>query len=87
MQSYMRNELNVLTIKLLRRKTKFNVYKTVIRPMLLLGCKRRPLYRRKKTTKRKILRPVQHDDDSWIVQKNLEIEDLVREPIKGRVGV
>ncbi|XP_073952650.1 uncharacterized protein [Choristoneura fumiferana] len=78
----------ILVSKLLRRRTKIRVYKTVIRPILMYGCEAWTLMLKEENKLlvaerrilRKILGPTQRDDGSWRIRKNREIEDPVSEP-------
>ncbi|KAJ0179056.1 hypothetical protein K1T71_005831 [Dendrolimus kikuchii] len=78
----------VLVSRLLSRKTKIRVYKTVIRPILMYGCEAWTLTLKEENqllvTERKVLRkilgPTIKEDGSWRVRTNSEIEDLMAEP-------
>lgn len=78
----------ILVSKLISRKTKIRIYKTVIRPILMYGCEAWTLTQKEETkllvTERKIFRkilgPVRRDDGTWRVRKNQEIEDIISEP-------
>ncbi|KAI5646743.1 hypothetical protein NE865_00998 [Phthorimaea operculella] len=78
----------VLVSKLLSRRTKIRIYKTVIRPILMYGCEtwtltlkeENKLLVAERKILRKILGPVKNLDGSYRVRKNAEIEDLVAEP-------
>ncbi|KAI5639582.1 reverse transcriptase (RNA-dependent DNA polymerase) domain-containing protein [Phthorimaea operculella] len=78
----------VLTSKLISRRTKVRIYKTVIRPILMYGCETWTLTLKEEenllVAERKILRkilgPVKNEDGIWRIRKNKEIEDIVREP-------
>ncbi|KAI5635421.1 guanylate kinase domain-containing protein [Phthorimaea operculella] len=78
----------VLVSKLISRKTKIRVYKTVIRPILMYGCEAWTLTQKEENKLlvaerkiyRKMLGPTRRDDGSWRVRKNRELEELVAEP-------
>ncbi|KAI5637686.1 hypothetical protein NE865_08080 [Phthorimaea operculella] len=78
----------VLTSKLISRRTKVRIYKTVIRPILMYGCEtwtltlkeEEKLLVAERKILRKILGPVKNEDGIWRIRKNKEIEDIVREP-------
>ena len=77
----------VLVSRLLSRNTK-QIYKTVIRPILMYGCEAWTLTQKEeyrllvaeRKVLRKILGPVKRDDGTWRIRKNLEIQELVAEP-------
>ncbi|XP_013173707.1 PREDICTED: uncharacterized protein LOC106122315 [Papilio xuthus] len=78
----------VLVSKLLSRRTKIRIYKTVIRPILLYGCEtwtltlkeEEKLLVAERKIMRKILGPTLREDGSWRTRYNAEIETLVGEP-------
>ncbi|KAG7309934.1 hypothetical protein JYU34_004449 [Plutella xylostella] len=78
----------VLVSKLLSRKTKIRIYKTVIRPILMYGSEawtltlkeENKLLVAERKVMRKMLGPTRREDGSWRVRKNQEIEDLISEP-------
>ncbi|KAI5635541.1 hypothetical protein NE865_11715 [Phthorimaea operculella] len=78
----------VLVSKLISRKTKIRVYKTVIRPILMYECEawtltlkeENKLLVAERKIYRKMLGPTRRDDGSWRVRKNRELEELVAEP-------
>lgn len=78
---------SVLASKLLSRRTKIGIYKTVIRPILMYGCEAWTLTQKEENkllvTERKVLRkmlgPVRREDGSWRVRKNRELEELFGE--------
>ncbi|CAG9118642.1 unnamed protein product [Plutella xylostella] len=78
----------VLVSKLLSRKTKIRIYKTVIRPILMYGSEawtltlkeENKLLVAERKVMRKMLGPTRREDGSWRVRKNQEMEDLISEP-------
>lgn len=78
----------ILVSRLLSRRTKIRIYKTVIRPILLYGCEawtltlkeENKLLVAERNLLRKILGPTHRPDGSWRIWKNVEIDDLVEEP-------
>lgn len=78
----------VLSSKLLSRRTKIRIYKTLVRPILLYGCEAWTLTQKEEAkllvTERKVLRkilgPVRKEDGSWHVRKNKDVERLFGEP-------
>ncbi|KAI5633037.1 hypothetical protein NE865_14255 [Phthorimaea operculella] len=78
----------ILTSKLISRRTKIRVYKTVIRPILMYGCEAWTLTLKEENKLlvaerkifRKILGPTQREDGTWRSRKNLEMEQLISEP-------
>ncbi|KAM3957800.1 putative transposon-derived protein F52C9.6 [Aphomia sociella] len=78
----------ILVSKTIARKTKINVNKTIIRPILMYGCEswtlslkeENKLLVAERKVLRKILGPKRQIDESWRVRKNREMEELVAEP-------
>lgn len=78
----------ILVSKLISRRTKIRIYKTVIRPILMYGCEawtltlkeENKLLVAERKILRKILGPTREVDGTWRIRKNQEIEDLVGEP-------